>query len=101
VARAAGPAIHPTGAGDSLFQGYYFHVISAESGNGARLGTGPKEAEGLSVIAYPAKYRSSGVMTFIISNDVVYQKDLGANTSNVARATTVFHLDGTWHVADQ
>jgi Protein of unknown function (DUF2950) len=101
VARAAGPAINPAGAGDSLFQGYYFHIISAESGTGARLGTSAKKAEGLSVIAYPAKYRSSGVMTFIISNDVVYQKDLGANTSNVARATTVFHLDGTWHVADQ
>jgi hypothetical protein len=40
-------------------------------------------------------------MTFIISNDVVSEKDLGANTSNVASAKTVFHLDGTWHMAEQ
>jgi hypothetical protein len=101
VARAVVPTAHPTGTDASLFQGYYFHVISAELPNGVRLGTGQKKAEGLSVIAYPVKYRSSGVMTFIISNDVVSEKDLGANTSNVASAKTVFHLDGTWHMAEQ
>jgi len=54
------------------------------------------------LIGYPAEYRSSGVMTFVVtSNDVVYEKDLGTNTSAVASAITAFHKDATWRVADQ
>jgi hypothetical protein len=41
-------------------------------------------------------------MTFIVTeNDVVYENDLGANTSAVASAMTVFHKDATWRVADE
>jgi hypothetical protein len=54
------------------------------------------------LIAYPAEYRSSGVMTFIVTaNDVVYEKDLGENTSAVASAMATFHKDATWRVADE
>jgi len=57
---------------------------------------------GLAVIAYPAEYRSSGVMTFVVTtNNVVYEKDLGASTLALASAMTAFHRDASWHVADE
>ena len=49
------------------------------------------------VIAYPAKYANSGVMTFIVNHDgVVYEKDLGPDTANVARAITRFDPGPGW-----
>jgi hypothetical protein len=49
------------------------------------------------VIAYPAEYGNSGVMTFIMGPDgVVYQKNLGDDTANVAAAITVFDPGEGW-----
>jgi hypothetical protein len=77
-----------------LFNGYYYKVVSMSSTSNSK--------GGLSVVAYPAEYRSSGVMTFIVTpNDVVYEKDLGADTSALASAMTTFHRDATWRVADE
>jgi hypothetical protein len=57
--------------------------------------------EGFAFVAYPAEYRTSGVMTFIVGNDgVVYQKDLGAKTRAVAKAMTTYDPDATWRKAD-
>jgi hypothetical protein len=80
-----------TGGDPVLFDGYYFRVLAAR----------PKSGGGFALIAYPAEYRSSGVMTFIVmDNDVVYEKDLGANTPALASAIGGFHKDGTWHAAE-
>jgi Protein of unknown function (DUF2950) len=89
VARAAGKS-----AGDDpvLFQGYYFRVLATRTTNSG----------GFALIAYPAQYRSSGVMTFIVtSDDVVYDKDLGANTTGFATGMTTFHKDATWRPAEE
>jgi hypothetical protein len=87
VAKAAGGS---AGGDPVLFHGYYFKL----------LGTG--KTGGLAFIAYPAEYRSSGVMTFIVTkNDVVYEKDLGANTSALASAMTAFHKDATWVASEE
>ena len=52
---------------------------------------------GFAFIAYPAEYRNSGVMTFMINQDgVLLQKDLGANTSQAATAMKDFDPDGNW-----
>ena len=52
---------------------------------------------GFAVVAYPAVYGSSGVMTFIVNHDgVVYQKNLGQNTAKTATAMTSFDPDATW-----
>jgi hypothetical protein len=60
-----------------------------------------KAAHGFVMIAYPAEYRSSGVMTFVVmDNDVIYEKDFGANTSALATAMAAFHKDATWHTAE-
>jgi hypothetical protein len=54
------------------------------------------------VVAYPAEYRSSGVMTFVLTEKgEVYEKDLGANTSAVAGAMASFHKDATWRAAGE
>jgi len=89
VAKVASGA---TGGEPVLLYGYYFRVLA----------TRPNGTAGFALIAYPAEYRSSGVKTFIVTGkDVVYEKDLGANTSALARAMTAFHKDATWLAADE
>jgi len=52
---------------------------------------------GVAFVAYPAEYRSSGVMTFIVGQDgVVYQEDLGKQTDVLAKAIKVYHANPTW-----
>jgi len=52
---------------------------------------------GFALIAFPAQYRLSGVKTFIVSHDgVVYQKDLGPKTLEVAASINAFNPDKTW-----
>ena len=88
-------AIDESAGGDPmLFHGYYYRELPA----------GPTTAtsRGFALIAYPAEYRSSGVMTFIVTDrDVVYEKDLGANTPALASAIAAFRKDGAWHVVDE
>jgi Protein of unknown function (DUF2950) len=56
---------------------------------------------GFGLIAFPASYGTSGVMTFIVNHDgVVYQKDLGPNTGRIASATKSFNPDRTWQRVD-
>jgi hypothetical protein len=56
---------------------------------------------GFASLAYPARYGSSGVMTFIVNHDgVVYQKDLGPDTVKLARAITRFDPDTSWTKLD-
>jgi hypothetical protein len=65
-------------------QGYYYHIL-------------PNPGGGFVAIAYPAVYRSSGVMSFIVTQDGgVSEKDLGPNTANIASAMTRYHADATW-----
>jgi Protein of unknown function (DUF2950) len=99
VARAAS---HSAGGDPVLFHGYYFRLLATRPTNGTRRETEGKTTGAFALIAYPAAYRSSGVMTFIVTEtDIVYEKDLGADTSALARAMTTFHKDATWHVADE
>jgi hypothetical protein len=52
---------------------------------------------GFAFVAYPVEYRSSGVKTFIVSKSgVVYEKDLGANTTRLAQSMTAYDPDSTW-----
>ena len=83
-------------AGDPvLSHGYYFRVLASSSANGNRPGR-------FTLIAYPAQYRSTGVMTFVVTdNNVVYEKDLGTNTVMLAKAMAKFQKDATWSVSDE
>jgi DUF2950 family protein len=81
--------------GERVLDGYHFRLLPVKPVN---LQTTPA----IALIAYPAEYRSSGVMTFIVTQDgVVYEKDLGANTTELARTMAAFHKDPTWRVADE
>jgi hypothetical protein len=87
VARAASGSA--SGA-PVLLDGYYFRLLRVRPAKGQTPGA-------VALIAYPAEYRSSGVMTFVVTeNGVIYEKDLGANTSTLASTMSAFHKDATW-----
>jgi len=85
----------------SPYHGYYYRILTAQGKNapgGAHsyLVNG-RMIGGFALIAYPAQYGVSGVMTFIISHDgVVYEKDLGRKTGTVAPAVKAFDPDSSW-----
>jgi len=72
--------------GSSSFHGYYFRIVNGNSAAAtSRYASGGEKKTGQVLVAYPAEYRSSGVKTFIITRrDIVYEKDLGPNTTTVA-----------------
>jgi hypothetical protein len=86
----------------SPFHGYYFRIVTGNSAAGTNSHvSGVKKTAGLALVAYPAEYGSSGVMTFIVTQDAaVYEKDLGANTTKVAPALKKRRPDSSWHPAD-
>lgn len=105
AAVAEGYRRRPNGA-PTPYRGYYYHVLTRQGKNGPggakNYIVNGKMTGGLAFVAYPAEYRSSGVMTFIISEDgVVYQKDLGNQTDVLAKAMNEFNPDSTWHKAEK
>lgn len=61
---------------------------------------GKSDASSPTLVAYPAEYRSSGVMTFVVlTNGTVYQADLGPQTETIAKAMTTWKPDRKWHIA--
>jgi hypothetical protein len=83
------------------FHGYYYRILTKQ-GPAARGGakdylSNGQLTHGFAFVAYPAEYRNSGVMTFIVNKDgVVYQKDLGPDTGKLAAAMTEYNPDKTW-----
>lgn len=88
------------------FHGYYFHMLTRQ---GSHAPGGAKDylvdgkmTGGFAFVAYPAEYRNSGVMTFLINqDDVLLQKDLGPDTTQTAAAMTEFDPDSSWTRAQQ
>jgi len=75
----------PPGASDEAFHGYRFVVR--------------KSGDAITIVAYPAEYRASGVMTFVVGEDgVVYERDLGPETARVARTVKPTPASG-WRTA--
>ena len=83
------------------FHGYFFKVLKGQ-GPAAPLGELDFVVKdvmigGFALIAFPAQYRLTGVQTFIVSHDgVVYQKDLGPKTLELANAIDRFNPDKSW-----
>ena len=87
------------------FHGYYYRILTSQGkdahGGAMSYMTNGKLTKGFAFIAFPAEYRNSGVVTFIVSKDgQVYEKDLGTNTANIAPGITDFNPDKTWSVAE-
>ena len=88
------------------FHGYYYKILTGQGRNapgGARkyLVDG-KMTNGFAFLAYPAEYRASGVMTFMINQDgVIVQKNLGSDTATLATKMTQYDPDKTWQEVDE
>ncbi len=99
-AQALGYFQHDSARGEPYY-GYVYRLLPgqgphAEGGAYSYL-VGDKMLGGFALIATPADYGNSGVMSFIVSFDgVVYSKDLGENTAEAAAAIEVFDPDDTW-----
>jgi hypothetical protein len=89
----------------SAYHGYYFKVLKGQ-GPAARMGQLDYVIEGVMIggfalIAAPAQYRVTGVKTFIVGPDgIVYQKDLGPDTLNIAKKIERYNPDKTWQRTD-
>jgi hypothetical protein len=101
-AKAAGYS--SAGTAPQPFDGYYFRILTKQ-GRAAKGGAGDyivagKMTGGFAVLAYPAAYRDSGIMTFMVGTDgVVYQKDLGETTTATAQALTEYDPAEGWKPA--
>ena len=87
------------------FHGYYYRSLtrqgSAAKGGAHDFMVNGRQTKGFAFIAYPAEYRNSGVMTFIVNQDGnVYEKDLGQDTATLAPAISEYNPDNTWTSAD-
>jgi len=101
AARAAGYRKSAKSEGPAPYHGYFYKVLTAQGPdapggevdyivNGRMIG-------GFGLVAWPARYGDSGVMTFIVNHDgVVYQKNLGPQTTRLAAAINRFDPDPSW-----
>jgi hypothetical protein len=90
----------------SPYHGYYYHLLTTQ-GSSAPGGTKSYLVDGVlsggfAAVAWPAQYRASGVMTFIVGQDgVVYQKDLGDDTEKLVKSLTEYDPDPSWTPAEK
>jgi len=83
------------------YRGYLYHILTRQGkdapGGAKSYIVNGKMTEGFGFVAYPAEYRSSGVMAFIVGADgVVYQKDLGKKTEVLGKAMKEYNPDSSW-----
>jgi Protein of unknown function (DUF2950) len=88
------------------YQGYYFHILTRQGKDGPSGAksyvVNGKMTGGFAFVAYPAEYRSSGVMTFIVNEDgIVYEKDLGKKTAVVAKGMKEYKPSSSWQKAEE
>jgi hypothetical protein len=98
-----GPAFADARPGQP-YHGYAFRILTAQGpsapGGAKSFVRNGRMSEGFALIAWPAKYDDTGVMTFIVNQDgVIYEKDLGPGTAAAAAAIRSFNPDSTWQKA--
>jgi Protein of unknown function (DUF2950) len=92
---------YKVGGGRAPYHGYYYKILTRQ-GPAAQGGAYDYVVRGdmiggFALVAYPAAYRNSGVMTFLVNHDgAVFEKDLGPQTVKIADEMTSFNPDGTW-----
>lgn len=89
------------GGGRAPFHGYYFKILTkqgaAAPGGEMDYVVRGKMMGGFALVAYPAEYKNSGIMTFLVNHaGVVFQKDLGPATAKLAERMTSFNPDSSW-----
>ncbi len=104
-ARAEGYVNEKPGGGPHPYYGYYYRILTrqgAHASGGARnyIGADGHMSGGFALLAYPAAYGDSGVMTFIVNqNGIVREKNLGPHTAKLARAIEEYDPDSSWRIA--
>jgi hypothetical protein len=88
-------------AGGRTYHGYRYRILKQQGpdapGGAYDYVAQGKMIGGFALVAYPASYGSSGVMTFLINHDgVVYEKDLGPDTAQSVQEITRFNPDKSW-----
>jgi hypothetical protein len=103
---ASASADHSAQAGENPvpYYGYLYRILTeqgADAPGGAKSYiVDGKLTGGFALIAYPAEYRSSGVMSFIVNQDgLIYQRDLGDQTADLASKITAYNPDSSWELA--
>jgi hypothetical protein len=103
IAKAAGEGYTGKKPGQkrSPYHGYYYRILKSQGKNapGGEYDyvVNGKMIGGFALVAYPAEYGNSGIMTFIVNQDgVVYEKNLGKETEKIAAAMKKFDPDKTW-----
>jgi len=105
VAEASKEGYRGGDVGPAPYHGYYFHILKGQGrdapGGALNYVVKGKMIGGFGLIAWPAEYGNSGIMTFMVNHDgVVYQKDLGKRTEFTAERTTLYDPDETWKKVD-
>ncbi len=85
------------------FEGYYYRILTRQ---GAHAPGGARDyivnghmTRGFALIAFPAKYGNSGVMTFVVNQSgIVFEKNLGPHTADIAHGITSYNPDRTWNI---
>jgi hypothetical protein len=89
----------PNTGGSSPFHGYYFQIVNGAAATRSSAAGGDNKKASVTLVAYPVEYRSSGVKTFIVTrHDIVYEKDLGPNTTTVALGTKA--RNSSWRASE-
>jgi hypothetical protein len=106
VAHAVAQGYAPERAASTPYRGYYFHILTNQGkqapGGAKQYIVDGKMIAGFAFVAYPAEYRSSGVMTFVVASDgVVYQRDLGKATDAIASSMQTYNPDSAWKKAEE
>jgi len=108
VAQAAkeGYAKKNEGITLSPFHGYYYKILTGQGKHATGGAYGyvvkGKMILGFALVAYPAQYGNSGVMTFLVNQEgIIYEKNLGKNTERIASAMKKFDPDKTWKKVEE
>jgi len=86
---------------NTALHGYYYRILKAQGkdadGGAFDYLVNGKMILGFALVAYPAKFGNSGIMTFIVNqNGIVFQKNLGKNSTKIAKSMKLFNPDPAW-----
>ena len=105
LAEAADPArLKSDAAKPPPFYGYYFKILTAQgpsaTGGARNYVVNGEMSDGYALVAWPAHYDNTGIMTFIVNQDgIVREKDLGPETDATVRAMAIYEPDASWTFA--
>jgi hypothetical protein len=105
IAEASAQGYRRAGEGPSPLHGYYFRILegqgAAAKGGAADYVVAGEMTGGFALVAWPAHYGGSGVMSFVVNQDgLAHEKDLGPQTSTVAASIERYDPDGTWRLVE-